>query len=170
MKTYIYPLLGLAWFGFVLSFLVHITARAGVALPQQIIILHIGVFVVWIPALRINKQSTASSPTQWSRRMRRRQLFDGCPTWMGWVAGGLGAYAVINFLLLAAPKLSPARGLALFSGAWMFFYFMAVVILFPAAQTAAPAQPQVCPHGETISSSGDGCVLCQVWGPGDQNL
>ena len=118
----------LAGIGLALSMLAHLMAIAGMALPggQLVWMLHVGLFVVWIPTVLISLRATRFS----SRKDFWKIALSGCPGWMKKALYLLMGYAVLNFILFIAttangPKpagdVSPSviRG---FSGHWMVFY------------------------------------------------
>ena len=138
MKLFAYPLLLLAGVGFLLSVMAHLMGLCGKVLPGGglVWLLHIGIFVVWPPAILIsnNQRRDPAHKAHWE------PLIAGGPIWMRRAIKVLFAYAIVNFLLFMAgtfahpkPK-GPAppsivRG---FSGHWMVFYGVAFVTFYSA--------------------------------------
>jgi hypothetical protein len=125
--------------GLALSLWVHIGAVLGftVAPFPLFVILHLGIFVVWIPAMLIAKSV---------RPVRQMDFWkvasQGVPAWARYVMYGFFGYAFVNFFLFAAnpggrgqgmnPPAVTWRG---FSGHWMAFYSAALLILYASART-----------------------------------
>jgi hypothetical protein len=169
----------LFWFavtGWVLGLTVHILSLAGFDVTEKfpfIWILHVGIFVVWIPAILELRKSEELKAFQRSGALTRMNpvayfaiLGKNAPKWMIVVAIGGLVYAVFNFLLFMSlgngtagiqnghyvlqnhgqwiRDLTPqqyhsyqASMLRGFSGHWIAFYGIAMLVLFPPAQTAA---------------------------------
>jgi hypothetical protein len=122
-------------------------------------VLHIGIFFVWIPAIRELKRYQASQ--------RKRRIFDiyrliflNTPAWLAYIAVGSFIYMVINsFVYILTPHGSPgiingqwvlhnhghivkalteyeyhdaeAGVIRFYSGGWLGFYGLAMAILYP---------------------------------------
>jgi hypothetical protein len=130
------PFVGLALLGLFLSLLSHLCGVLGLPQPLGAATwwLHVGVFVVGLPAL--------FAGGEWAS--------PGRPAWLRRLASGLFVYAFVNFFTFAAmvlltgwgdgPHSSPLwfRG---FSGHWMVFYAMAAAMMCsaPAGGTSEPA-------------------------------
>jgi hypothetical protein len=80
MKTLLYPLVALSAVGLALSLISHIAALLGANGPlgDKAWILHIGIFVVWLPAILVMNRLTREVPRKdiWKVALR------GCPEWM----------------------------------------------------------------------------------------
>lgn len=128
MTALLYPFLGLSALGLMLSLMVHIATWLGVELPFEVLGLHIGIFVVWLPAAFISNFTRHG----FRRRYGWKEALQGCPLWMRWVAYGLFAYAFVNFFLsiFVGSALSDVSPLRAFSGHWMAFYGMAFATLY----------------------------------------
>src|SRR5438874_2113973 len=100
------PFFVLAVAGLVLSLLAHGAGLLG--LPQPLgsaaWALHVGIFVVWLPALLASRRLVPGPPRQdfWKVALRP------CPRWVRWATAGFFFYAVVNFLLFVLIY-SPAR-------------------------------------------------------------
>ena len=137
MKAILYPFMLLAEFGLALSIAAHCMALAGTPIPGGKLVwgLHVGIFVVWIPAVLTSMQVTRYA----NRKDFWKIALVGCPIWMRRAFYVLFAYAILNFLVFMAttasqPKRptgdaapSVVRG---FSGHWMIFYGAAFAILY----------------------------------------
>jgi hypothetical protein len=130
MQFLLIPLFCLAVGGLLLSLLVHVCALLGLPQPlgEATWVLHLGIFVVFIPALFLGNSLRAGRKKKqgsWEWALR------GCPRWMRWLTYGLFIYAVINFLTFIpfAPRKprnpeapTPPVVVRGFSGHWMLFY------------------------------------------------
>jgi hypothetical protein len=122
--------------GFCLSLIAHLLALFGVAMPGGGIVwlLHVGIFVVWIPAVFASKGKLRDIP----RKEHMKAMMRDCPLWMRRAVTIMFVYALINFVLFmlstaghpkptgAAPP-SVIRG---FSGHWMLFYSVAFATFY----------------------------------------
>lgn len=154
----------LAVAGFSASLLVHVLALAGLASPlgSATWFLHIGIFVVWFPAVVVAQRLSKSARQAdfW------KATFRGCPVWMRSGAYVVFAYAFVNFFLFLAqassypknkvPDLIEYRG---FSGHWMVFYYMGAATLYSATRLANLGQ-RLCPHGHEVSPFAKYCEAC----------
>ncbi|WP_162999380.1 hypothetical protein [Burkholderia sp. Nafp2/4-1b] len=81
--------------GFVISLLVHVTALMGVNLAARvpdIWLLHIGIFIVFMPFVLVSRKELGRERTLW--RLRK-----GLPNWVAVVGTMLFIYAITNFFL-----------------------------------------------------------------------
>lgn len=129
---------GLAAIGLMLSLAVHVAAIAGVRLfGSAAMTLHVGMLVVWLPAVLSAQQSTRNN----RRKMFWKAALRGCPRWMKALTYGFFAYALMNFayfMMTAAggkhsgpPDAATLRG---FSGHWMAFYSGAMSVLYSSSR------------------------------------
>ena len=133
--------------GLVLSLWVHLGALMGqrVAPESFFWILHIGIFVVWLPAVLVAQRLVGTI----NRKDFWKVVLKNSPDWMRYMVYAFGGYAVVNFLLFMVnapngggggnPPAAVWRG---FSGHWMAFYSAALAILYNAMrnQTSASAK------------------------------
>jgi hypothetical protein len=144
MTMMLTPFLALAAIGLVLSLIVHVSALAGLQQPLGPAAwgLHVGVFVVWLPAILVCNRMTEGfkRKDQWNTALR------GCPNWMRGLVYVFFLYAVLNFLffmaqtLLVPPPPRDAAGDAAaspevfrgYSAYWMALYSSAAAILYSA--------------------------------------
>ena len=129
--------------GLVLSLWVHLGALMGqrVAPESFFWILHIGIFVVWLPAVLVAQRLVGNM----NRMDFWKIVLKNSPDWMRYMVYAFGGYAVINFLLFmihapnggngANPPAAVWRG---FSGHWMAFYSAALAIFYSASRSPAP--------------------------------
>lgn len=155
----------LAALGLALSLLSHIAALLGSQGPlgDYAWILHIGIFVVWLPAVLVANRLTAGCERKdfWKAALR------GCPPWMKYLAGAFFLYALINFVTFIAnapPKAgsgamppSVVRG---FSGHWMAFYSAAMAVLYSAAHVKESDAAHCCANGHTVRALAKFCDQC----------
>lgn len=156
---------GLAAAGLVLSSVVHLYALAGKENPFGGLAwgLHVGIFVVWLPAVLAIRDLTKDFKQKdvWKAALR------GCPAWMTRLTYFFLAYAFVNFFLFlylehtgaeTAPKeIATFRG---FSGHWMAFYSAAMSILYSATQVKRFDSARRCPHGHAVSPAANFCEEC----------
>jgi hypothetical protein len=126
-------------------------------------VLHIGIFIVWIPAVLVANRLTKDVPRKdfWKAALR------GCPEWMRYMSYGFFGYAFLNFVFFAitAPKgraassMSPSevRG---FSGLWMAFYSAALSIVFSAIRLWDQEWQRRCLNGHAVSPIAKFCDQC----------
>jgi len=146
--------------GLVLSLFVHIQALLGNAMPPLYWGLHVGIFVVWFPAVFVAQHRTGKK----ARKDFWKIVMQGAPAWMRYATFAFLFYAVGNFLLFmsdapAKPTLGNAssaewRG---FSGHWMAFYSAAFTLLYAAVnQSAGPR----CANGHIFPQDEPYCPFC----------
>lgn len=149
--------------GLIVSLWVHLGAVIGrrVAPEAFFWMLHIGIFVVWFPAVLVAQRLVGST----SRRDSWKAVLKGSPDWMRYMVYAFGGYAMLNFLFFvtkapaggggANPPAVVWRG---FSGHWMAFYAAALTILYSAARTAGTSLR--CTNGHMTSSNAVYCPQC----------
>ena len=163
LSRFLWVFVVLSAVGFVVSLWVHIGAVAGrrVAPEAYFWILHVGIFVVWFPAVLIAQKRVGNL----QRKDFWKVVLDGSPEWMRYMVYGFTGYAVINFavyMLRAAngtsgnnPSIGEWRG---FSGHWMAFYSAALAILYSAARTNQSGRR--CVNGHLVLASANFCTQC----------
>lgn len=119
--------------GWILGLIGHIQAITG-HVSNAFMILHFGIFIVWLPAVLCLKKEAGNSIPEFFNYFKAMPA----PVWLKIIAIACFVYAIVNFLLFMAPfQASPEndpdiiRG---FSGHWMAFYGMAALILYPFGQ------------------------------------
>lgn len=163
-RPFLWLFVGIAAAGLVLSLWVHISAVMGrqVAPESYFWMLHVGIFVVWFPAVFVAQQFVGNM----NRRDFWKVVLKGSPSWMRYMVYGFFGYAVVNFLLFMGPAPKgggganpPATVWRGFSGHWMAFYSAALAILYSAA--ASMSSSRRCEHGHVLSAdSPDFCTRC----------
>jgi hypothetical protein len=157
----------LALTGFLFSLMVHVGALLGHDIPFEdgTWMLHVGIFVVWVPAVLAGRQL--------SRDFRQKDFWKavlrGCPAWLRRLAQALFAYAILNFLLFTlsmfggggAEPASPAHHfLRLASGHWMAFYLMSYAILTSAVRVREMDRARRCSNGHPVPAADRFCGQC----------
>lgn len=163
-RPFLWLFIGIATTGLVLSLWVHIGAVMGkrVAPESYFWMLHIGIFVVWFPAVFVAQRLVGNV----NRNDVWKVVLKGSPDWMRYMVYGFFGYAVVNFLLFMAkapnggsganPPATVWRG---FSGHWMAFYSAALAILYAAA--ARVDSSRRCTNGHLLSADLPGfCTRC----------
>jgi hypothetical protein len=149
--------------GLVVSLWVHLGAVMGrrVAPEAFFWMLHVGIFVVWFPAVFIAQRLVGNV----NRRDFWKVILKDSPGWMRYMVYGFFGYAGVNFLFFmsktpgggsgANPPAAVWRG---FSGHWMVFYSAALAILYSAARTV-DSSPR-CTNGHMASLNATYCPQC----------
>jgi len=155
----------LAGIGLVLSVASHLAAVLGIPGPlgDSTWLLHVGIFVVWVPAVLVARYATADFPNKdfWKAALR------ACPPWMRYVVYVCFVYALLNFayFITTVPKqggsgpMDPAqvRG---FSGHWMAFYAAAMALLYSSTHVKARDAARRCPNGHVVGPLARFCDQC----------
>jgi hypothetical protein len=140
------PFMWLGIAGFIASALVHVRALEGLPSPfgPATWVLHIGIFVIWLPAVLVGQRLTKTA----TPANAFKAPFRGCPAWVQPGSYVLLAYAMVNFFLFfgnsrqypkgAVPDLVEYRG---FSGHWMLFYYVGVAMLYSAIRLGRDQPP-----------------------------
>jgi hypothetical protein len=123
--------------------------------------LHVGIFVVWFPAMFIAQRLVGDV----NRGDFWKVILKDSPGWMRYMVYGFFGYAGVNFLFFmsktpgggsgANPPAAVWRG---FSGHWMAFYSAALAILYSAARTV-DSSPR-CTNGHMASLNATYCPQC----------
>jgi hypothetical protein len=148
--------------GLVVSLWVHLGAVMGrrVAPEAFFFILHVGIFVVWIPAVLVAQRLVGNV----NRKDLWKVVLKDSPDWMRYMVYGFFGYAIVNFLLFMTKAPSggsgnpPAVVWRGFSGHWMAFYSAALAILYAAAR--AEDISLRCANGHLASSNAIYCPQC----------
>ena len=160
---FLWALMWIAAVGLVVSLWVHVGAVMGrrVAPEAFFWILHVGIFIVWFPAVisAMNLLGNINQRDFW------KVAFKGSPEWMRYMVYGFFGYAVVNFMLFmtkvpsgnngANPPAVVWRG---FSGHWMAFYAAAMAILYSAARVKNNGWH--CSNGHSAPASARFCGRC----------
>jgi hypothetical protein len=162
------PLLAYAACGLLLSLAVHLLSFAGLQPAEKtlFILLHIGIFPLWLPVMFIAMRMTRGV----QRKDYWKAVLSGCPTWMKYMTYGFFIYAIANFLIFmfvapagtrdaASPPGSVWRG---FSGHWMAFYSAGLAIVWAAYSRGLSNLERKCANGHVIGFSDRFCPTCGV--------
>jgi hypothetical protein len=147
--------------GLVLSLLVHVGAVMGkrVAPEPFCWLLHVGIFVVWFPAIFVAQRLVGNV----NRKDLWKVVLKNSPDWMRYMVYGFGGYAIVNFLLFMAKAPSGGRGNPPavvwrgFSGHWMAFYSAAFAMLYSAAHADETSR---CANGHLAAPNALYCNRC----------
>lgn len=165
MSTLLLPFLVLSAIGFVLSAAAHVLALTGIVpLDGRIVmLLHIGIFVVWIPTVLVVNRATKGA----NRKDFWKIALSGCPSWMRYAVYGLFCYAALNFLIFISSTMHGPRSKEItaetirgFSGHWMIFYAAAFATLYSAIWRPQMLRDRKCPNGHTVAVSDGYCPTC----------
>src|SRR5262245_59065217 len=94
MKVVRSALVVLALAGLLASTAVHAKSWFGTAAPAYSWALHVGVFVVWIPAIRAIQKRVGRSGED---EVSWQEMLGGCPASVSYGVKALFVYAVVNF-------------------------------------------------------------------------
>jgi hypothetical protein len=167
MKALLIPFIVLSLAGLALSLIAHLCGLFGLEQPlgEAAWLLHIGIFVVFIPAILASNWLVRD----FKRKDYWTATFRGCPKWVSRVVQGFGAYAVINFVIfvwimgqgnVAVGGDTPDEVFRGFSGHWMFFYAVAAAVLYSRLVTSRSDPARRCPNGHPVSPSAAFCEAC----------
>ena len=161
------PCMLLAAIGLTLSLIVHIFAWLGMPFGGFAWALHVGIFVVWLPAVlastRLNKDITPRTAVKEGLRH--------CPKWMKRMAYLVFYYGWLNGVICMALFVRGGKGknpddstsaieLRMFSGLWMAFYAMALGFLSSAAHAIKGDGGRRCPNGHQVPEPAVICEQC----------
>lgn len=136
----------LAIIGWCLSMIVHILSVCNVSLDGEYPYtwaLHIGIFVVWVPAIismsknKVFEEFKESGNIMMSPTVYFKTIFGGVPVWMTVIVAACFIYAFLNFYyafgfidtgrVVINDEANTTRG---FSGHWLALYSIAAAILY----------------------------------------
>lgn len=119
--------------------------------------LHLGVFVVWFPAVAYSRKLTANTRSWNFWRVALRY----CPSWMRYLCFGMFPYAIANFVLfLREPLAKDANDAGVirgFSGHWMMFYCVGMALLTSYARASSIT---CCVNGHPSGPATERCEIC----------
>ena len=163
IRPFLWVFVLLSGIGLVVSLWVHLGAVMGrrVAPEAFFWMLHVGIFVVWFPAVFVAQRLVGNV----NRKDLWKVVLKDSPDWMRYMVYGFFGYAVVNFLFFmtkapsggsgANPPAVVWRG---FSGHWMAFYSAALAILYSAAR-AEDTSPR-CTNGHVALPNAAYCPRC----------
>jgi len=138
VKPLLWPVIFLSAIGFCLSLWVQLGALMGKRVVPEPFFwgLHIGIFVVWFPAVFVAQRRVGNV----NRKDIWKAVLRGCPDWLRWLFYGSCGYAGVTELIFffqaqqarggTTPPLADWRGISV---TWMAFYSAALAILYSAA-------------------------------------
>lgn len=165
MAALLLPFMALAAVGLLLSLGVHVASLLGLRVPGGALVwsLHIGIFVVWLPAVLVATRITRGRP----HRDYWKTVLSGCPPWMRYTGYALFVYAAANFFWVMATsesqdlkRIGDASVIRAFSGHWLVFYGAAFAILYSAYRTPRLLSRQRCADGHEVAGSDAFCSTC----------
>jgi H+/Cl- antiporter ClcA len=171
MSVVLVPFMYLAAWGFLLSLAAHCLSLANVPIPGGNLVfgLHVGVFVVFFPALFASRGITRNV----NRRDYWRVILAGCPAWMRWGVYTVFAYAVVNFIYFMAflspwikktgnmnGGVPPPAVIRAFSGHWMAFYFASFAMLYSRIHAPQLYCIRKCAEGHSVPPLAKYCPEC----------
>ena len=153
-KPLLWPFIVLSGVGLGLSLWVHLGAVTGQKVAPEAFfwMLHVGIFVVWVPAVLVAAKRVGAT----RRKDYWKLVLRGSPEWMRYMVYGFLGYAMLNFaiFLFQAPQGGsganpPAVVWRGFSGHWMAFYSAALAALYSAVASQSNSSPQHPPYTKT---------------------
>jgi hypothetical protein len=161
-SPYLQVFLTLSGIGFAVSLLINIASMMGRRIPPEgfLPILHIGVFVVWIPAVFLVKQKVGyvRGPDVWEKALK------GSPDWMRYLLWTVFCYGFISFLgfavlhSMAGSTDADFSEWRLFSDVWLMFYAAAFALFYAAgAEITGSSQ---CINGHAALRNANFCTQC----------
>ncbi len=179
MAWLLIPFICLAILGLLLSLIVHLSALVGLPQPLGDVtwFLHIGIFIVFLPACIAANISTKD----FKQKDAQAAALRGCPRWIQRLNYGLGVYALINFVTFLAmfflwEQVDEATASALnfrgFSGHWMIFYCGSAAMMYSTLMVRKHDPARRCLNQLPVSPSASFCESCgaQVGGGNSQSI
>jgi hypothetical protein len=161
LRPFIWVFVWLSAIGLVVSLWVHIGALTGRGVPSAFWVLHVGIFVVWFPAVLVAQRLVGNA----NRRDFWKVVLKEVPDWMRYMVYVFSAYEFVNFMISMGQTSSGGRHTTTsaadwrgFSGLWMVFYSAALAILYSAAKTMESC-PR-CANGHFVSPNALYCTWC----------
>ena len=161
LRPFIWVFVWLSAIGLLVSLWVHIEALTGRGVPAALWVLHIGIFVVWFPAVLVAQRLVGNA----NRKDFWKVVLKGAPDWVRYMMYVLFAYEFVNFMISMGQAPNGGRHTTTsaadwrgFSGLWMVFYSAALAILYSAAKTLN-SSPH-CTNGHLASPSAVYCTQC----------
>ena len=148
VKPLLWPFVMIAAVGLILSISVHVAALLGrQLLPMPFfVVLHLGIFVVWIPTVFVARKTQRGS--SWN------SMFRNAHGWMSGMTAFFFVYAGINFAIFFSQvqghphDLSGPAKWRGFSGHWMVFYSAALSVLYSAVVAQEDESLKANPWGQ----------------------
>jgi hypothetical protein len=155
----VYAFFVLGVLGFGCSVAVHVLSWLGVGLPQWLMGLHVGIFVVFFPAILVARPLTVDFKQKdfWKAALR------GAPPWVSTYGKVLVAYVFLHFFASMAVHFPPDRNIEnfrIFSGHWMIFYGVAAALLYSSLHANEHDIGRTCSQGHPASAIARFCEQC----------
>ena len=160
LRPFIWVFVWLSAIGLLVSLWVHIGTLMGHGIPSAFWVLHVGIFVVWFPAVLVAQRLVGNA----NRKDFWKVVLKGAPDWVRYMMYVLFAYEFVNFMISMGQAPNGGRHATTsadwrgFSGLWMVFYSAAFAILYSAAKTL-DSSPR-CVNAHLASSSAVYCTRC----------
>lgn len=161
LQPFIWVFVWLSAIGLLVSLWVHVGALMGRGIPSALWVLHVGIFVVWLPAVIVAQRLAGNT----NRKDFWKVVLKGAPDWVRYMMYLLFAYEFVNFMISMGQSSNGGRHTASsaadwrgFSGLWMVFYSAALAILYSAAK-AMDSSPR-CLNGHLASPRALYCNRC----------
>jgi len=161
LRPFIWVFVWLSGIGLLVSLWVHVGALMGRGVPSVFWVLHVGIFVVWFPAVLVAQRLVGNA----NRKDFWKVVLKGAPDWVRYMMYALFAYEFVNFMISMGQSSSGIRhattsaaDLRVFSGMWMVFYSAALAILYSAAKTM-DSSPH-CANGHLAAPNALYCNRC----------
>ena len=151
------PFRALSAAGFWVSCALHIAGWLGYWPGGWVWGMHMGIFVVFVPAILLMTRASRYVPSAeiW------KAVLQGCPLWLQRLTKIVFVYALINFVLFALTSDgSDAARLRGFSGHWMAFYLASFAIIESALRSPSLSWAVRCPNGHSVSRLHPYCPEC----------
>jgi hypothetical protein len=176
IRAVLYPFQILAALGLLASVTIHLRTFFGHGLTNgNMALFHIGIFVVFIPAILVAMKMTGGRwgwGWGWGKDFWKAAL-RGCPQWMKHMTYGFLGYALVNCAIFflsfrtggadgsfANPTV--VRG---FSGHWMAFYSASFSMIYSGRHVKSLERR--CPAGHKVSPTAKYCEECGLQVPED---
>jgi hypothetical protein len=153
--------------GGLLCLILHVMSLAGFSSDALLVLCFVGLLIAWLPTVAITLPITFYKPNAiW------QVVFAGCPVWIRRMLYGIGAYAVLNFLVFIVwdsgdPAQATAWETRLFSGHLLAFYSGAFAILYSRTKSSHLFRKRKCPDGHPSWIMRDSCPRCGYSFPAD---
>jgi hypothetical protein len=161
LRPFIWVFVWLSAIGLLVSLWIHVGAFMGRTIPSAFWVLHVGIFVVWFPAVLVAQRLVGNA----NRKDLWKVVLKGAPDWMRYMVYVFSTYEFVNFMISMGQASSGGRHTTTsaadwrgFSGLWMVFYSAALAILYSAAKTME-SSPR-CANGHLASPNSLYCTRC----------
>jgi hypothetical protein len=161
ITPFLWIFVALSAIGLVASICVNVAAIAGRPVPSLAWVLHVGIFVVWFPAVLVAQRLVGNT----NRKDFWKAVTKGAPDWMRYMVYGSFAYSFVGLFLFGEGTFGSSKRVQQppaqwegFSATWMVFYSAALAILYSAARIA-DGSPR-CSNGHLLSTTAIYCPRC----------